>query len=150
MLSRGILLAVASLALCVASLAGAQENLDKNKTGVQLYASDCVVCHKSPQSVTTAPGIFGLEYFLRDHYTVSSESAATIAAYLNGLRKAEIPAWSRCQAHEPGEALQTAAKRIQRGRISPGHSAAGLEGAASFDKAGKLGERVLCAPSLLQ
>jgi cytochrome c len=91
MLSRGILLAVASLALCVASLAGAQENLDKNKTGAQLYASDCAVCHKSPQSVTTAPGIFGLEYFLRDHYTVSSESAATIAAYLNGLRKAESP-----------------------------------------------------------
>jgi cytochrome c len=91
MLSRGILLAVASLALCVASSAGAQENLDKNKTGAQLYASICADCHKSPQSVTTAPGIFGLESFLREHYTTDRESAATIATYLNGLRKAESP-----------------------------------------------------------
>jgi hypothetical protein len=80
-------LIIGSLALCLASSAVAQESLEKGKTGAQLYASNCAVCHKSPQSVTTTSGIFGLENFLRDHYTVSSESAATVAAYLHGLRK---------------------------------------------------------------
>jgi hypothetical protein len=37
--------------------------------------------------VTTTTKIFGLESFLREHYTPSSQSAATIAAYLNGLEK---------------------------------------------------------------
>ena len=90
-LSRGIRLAVGSLALYVTSSADAQESLEKGKTGAQLYASHCAACHKSPQSVTKTSGIFGLENFLREHYTVSSESAATIAAYLNGLKKPEPP-----------------------------------------------------------
>jgi hypothetical protein len=87
-------LAIGSLALCVASSAGAQGSLDKNKTGAQLYASICADCHKSPQSVTTAPGIlgiFGLESLLREHYTTDRESAAAIATYLNGLKKPEPP-----------------------------------------------------------
>jgi mono/diheme cytochrome c family protein len=85
MLSRGILLAVGSLALCVTS-SGAQESLEKGKTAAQLYASNCAGCHKSPQSVTKASGIFGLENFLREHYTTSGESAAAIATYLKGLK----------------------------------------------------------------
>src|SRR5512143_4005765 len=85
-------LAIGSLALCLASSAGAQENLGKNKTGAQLYASICVDCHKSPQSLKPT-GIFGLESFLREHYTADRQSAAAIAAYLNGLKKslAESP-----------------------------------------------------------
>jgi mono/diheme cytochrome c family protein len=75
------------LALCVASSAGAQENLERGKTGAQLYASDCAACHKSPQGVSKATGILGLESFLREHYTTSGESAAAIATYLKGLNK---------------------------------------------------------------
>jgi hypothetical protein len=68
--------------------AGAQENLERAKTAAQLYATNCASCHKSPQSVTTTTKIFGgLESFLREHYTPSSQSAATIAAYLDGLEK---------------------------------------------------------------
>jgi hypothetical protein len=78
---------IGALALCIASSAGAQENLDKGKTAAQLYATDCAICHKSPQSITRAPGLFGLENFLREHYTASRESAASIAAYLEGLEK---------------------------------------------------------------
>lgn len=89
-LSRGTLLLIGSLALCIASWAGAQENLEKGKTAAQLYASDCAICHKSPQSLK-APMIFGLESFLREHYTASRESAAAIASYLNGLKKPEPP-----------------------------------------------------------
>jgi mono/diheme cytochrome c family protein len=51
-LRRGIQLAFGSLALCIASSAGAQESLDKDKTGAQLYASYCVTCHKSPKNLT--------------------------------------------------------------------------------------------------
>lgn len=80
-------LVIGSLAFCIASSAGAQENLDKGKTAAQLYATDCAICHKSPQSITQAPGLFGLESFLRERYAASRESAASIAAYLKGLEK---------------------------------------------------------------
>ena len=82
-------LAIGSLALCVASSAGAQENLEQGKTGAQLYASVCADCHKSPQSLKP-PGIF-LESFLREHYTADRVSAAAIATYLHGLKKPESP-----------------------------------------------------------
>jgi mono/diheme cytochrome c family protein len=86
-LSRGIRLAISALALCVASSAGAQENLDKGKTGAQIYASNCAACHKSPQSVIKTIAVSGLENFLSVHYAANPESAAKIAAYLKGLEK---------------------------------------------------------------
>ncbi len=87
MSSRGIRLAIGSLALCFASSAGAQGSLEQGKTAAQLYAANCASCHKSPQSVTKATGTFGLESYLREHYTPSPQSAAIIAAYLEGLEK---------------------------------------------------------------
>jgi hypothetical protein len=87
MMGRGVALAIGSLALCVASLARAQGNLDQGKTAVQLYASTCAGCHKSPQSVSHTAWLFGLESFLRQHYTSSSESAAILAAYLKAQDK---------------------------------------------------------------
>jgi hypothetical protein len=67
--------------------AGAQGSLEQGKTAAQLYAANCASCHKSPQSVTKATGIFGLENYLREHYTPSPQSAAIIAAYLDGLER---------------------------------------------------------------
>ncbi|MGE5163860.1 MAG: hypothetical protein ACM3IH_07520, partial [Sphingobacteriales bacterium] len=66
--------------------------MGQNKTGAQLYASVCADCHKSPQRLKPG-GIFGLESLLREHYTADRQSAAAIAAYLNGLKKplAESP-----------------------------------------------------------
>jgi len=64
----------------------AQENLDAGKSGAQLYASNCAICHKSVQALDKSTGgLFGLESFLREHYTASREAAATIAAYLNSV-----------------------------------------------------------------
>jgi len=61
----------------------AQENLDFGKTPAQLFASDCAICHKSPQGLAAkGGGMLGLENFLREHYTASRESAAVIANYL--------------------------------------------------------------------
>jgi hypothetical protein len=66
--------------------------LDQGKTGAQLYASACSTCHKSAQSVSKTKWFFGLENFLREHYTSSSESAAILAAYLKGQEKVSADA----------------------------------------------------------
>jgi cytochrome c553 len=85
MSSRGIRLAIGSLALCFTISAGAQQSLERGKSAAQLYAANCAGCHKSPQSVTKATGNSELESFLREHYTPTPQSAATLAAYLKGL-----------------------------------------------------------------
>ena len=82
---RGIGLAAGLLALALAAPAAAQENLDSGKTGAQLYAADCAICHKSAQALKKSGGIFGLSSFLREHYTASRESAAAIASYLDSV-----------------------------------------------------------------
>jgi mono/diheme cytochrome c family protein len=87
MLGRSVRLAISSLALCVASPAGAQGNLDQGNTAAQLYASDCATCHKSPQSVSNTKWFFGLESFLSEHYTSSGQSAAILAAYLEAQER---------------------------------------------------------------
>jgi hypothetical protein len=61
--------------------------LERGKTAAQLYASQCATCHKSPQSVTKTTAVYGLESFLREHYTTNPQSAANIATYLKGLEK---------------------------------------------------------------
>jgi hypothetical protein len=90
--NRGFRLAVAVLALALAAPVGAQENLDSGKSGAQLYASDCAICHKSPQGLAKAGGLLGLSSFLQQHYTASRESAATVAKYLESLGNAPAPA----------------------------------------------------------
>ena len=76
----------AGMVLAASMLAGAasaQENLDAGKSGAQLYASNCAICHKSAQALNkSGGGLFGLDSFLREHYTSSRESAAAISAYL--------------------------------------------------------------------
>src|SRR5262245_53819099 len=80
-------LGTGSLALCFARSARDQGSLEEGKTAPQLYAANCASCHKSPQSMTKATGTFGLESYLREHYTPSAQSAAIIAAYLEGLER---------------------------------------------------------------
>jgi hypothetical protein len=87
MLGRSVQLALGFFAFAAANSAGAQGNLDQGKTGPQLFASACATCHKSPQSVSKTKWFFGLESFLREHYTSSRESAAILAAYLKGQEK---------------------------------------------------------------
>jgi hypothetical protein len=86
--TSALIVVISFITVCIAGSAGAQENLERAKTAAQLYATNCATCHKSPQSVTTTTKIFGgLESFLQEHYAPSSQSAATIAAYLKGLEK---------------------------------------------------------------
>ena len=83
--NRGIGLVMAILALGLAGPAGAQESLDAGKTGAQLFASDCALCHKSPQSLAKSGGLFGLSGFLKQHYTASQETANVVAKYLESF-----------------------------------------------------------------
>ena len=111
--SRGILVGGGLLAAVGAIPAPAQENFDAGKTPAQLYASDCAICHKTPQGLTKAGGVFGLTAFLREHYTASREAAAAIASYLQSVDKgpaepSKRPAGKRTAKGEekgkPGEA----------------------------------------------
>lgn len=86
----GTRLAICIVALAFAGSASAQENLDQGKSGAQLYASDCAICHKSPGALGKAGGLFGMESFLRQHYTASRESAAAIANYLKGQSEGPV------------------------------------------------------------
>ena len=88
---RGVGLTMAVVALALAAPAGAQENLDSGKTGAQLYAADCAICHKNAQALNKSGGLLGLSGFLREHYTASRESAASIATYLQSLGSAPAP-----------------------------------------------------------
>ena len=74
-----------------AAPAGAQENLDSGKSGAQLFASNCALCHKSAQALRKSGGVLGLSGFLREHYTSSRESAAIIATYLESLGTPPAP-----------------------------------------------------------
>ncbi|MCW5693370.1 MAG: hypothetical protein KIT48_13510 [Pseudolabrys sp.] len=91
---RGLSLAVALGALAMTAPACAQENLDQGKTAQQLFASDCAICHKSPQGLAAkaGSGLFGLDGFLREHYTVSRQSAAILARYLQSVGDAPAEA----------------------------------------------------------
>ncbi len=71
--------------------AGAQENLDHGKTAAQLFASDCAICHKSPNGLGKGAGLFGVDSFLRVHYTASKESATALAKYLAAFADAPVP-----------------------------------------------------------
>jgi hypothetical protein len=79
--------------------AGAQESLDKGKSPAQLFASDCSICHKSAQGLAKSGGLFGLDNFLRTHYTASRETASAIANYLKSV-----------DAAAPGRATKRTAK----------------------------------------
>jgi hypothetical protein len=79
-------------ALLLANGAAAQDSLEQGKSAAQLFASDCAVCHKSPQGLAKGGGLFGVQNFLRQHYTTSKETAAAIAGYLEAMDRAAGPA----------------------------------------------------------
>lgn len=90
-LYRGSALAVGAWALTVVGAAQAQENLDQGKSGAQLFASDCAICHKTTAGLSK-DRVLGLDSFLREHYTASRKSAAAIANYINATDKGSPPA----------------------------------------------------------
>ncbi|WP_137045110.1 hypothetical protein [Pseudolabrys sp. FHR47] len=94
---RGIFRLAGLAMLVMTAPACAQDNLDRGKSAQQLFASDCAICHKSPQGLAKGGGLFGLQGFLREHYTASRETANLLARYLESAGEAPAPADRRQQ-----------------------------------------------------
>ena len=103
MASCGLRVASGLLLVIIASSTRAEGNLDEGKSAAQLYASACASCHKSPRSVSKTR-VFGLESFLREHYTSNRESAAILAAYLEGQRRPSADVQRGREARHMGQA----------------------------------------------
>ncbi len=82
MLSRALSLATVMLLISFAAVPAQAQNLEAGKSPSQIFAGGCAVCHKSPRGLlkTVAPG--QLPAFLRQHYTTSTDMAASMAAYV--------------------------------------------------------------------
>ncbi|MES2031983.1 MAG: hypothetical protein V4477_22620, partial [Pseudomonadota bacterium] len=70
------------LLVSFAAVPAQAQNLEAGKSPSQIFAGGCAVCHKSPRGLlkTVAPG--ALPAFLRQHYTTSTDMAASMAAYV--------------------------------------------------------------------
>jgi mono/diheme cytochrome c family protein len=90
----------------MAADARAQENLDRDKSGVKLFAASCVQCHKSARGLAKGRISFTLSYYLRQHYTSSSASADTLTAYLQSV-------------DTPPAKAKAGAKKSQAGKSQP-------------------------------
>jgi hypothetical protein len=88
---RGISLLGGLAAMLVITPAIAQDNYEAGKTPAQMFATDCAICHKNAAGLSKAGGMFGLESFLREHYTASRDAAAKIAGYLRSVDAAQPP-----------------------------------------------------------
>src|SRR5689334_6207406 len=108
---RGVFSVISLMAMLAITPAIAQDNYEAGKTPAQMFATDCALCHKSPAGLSKAPGYFGLESFLREHYTASRQAAAKIAAYLRSVDVAQPPraggqrrgGEGRAKSAKPGE-----------------------------------------------
>ena len=77
-----------SLAIAVAGLSGGlahAQDLDRGKSGPQLFATNCVACHRSPNGLAKDSFSWTLSSFLQQHYTDGSASAQVLTAYLQSM-----------------------------------------------------------------
>src|SRR5450759_2680535 len=119
------------LLVLVAAPARAQESLDSGKTPAQLFASDCAICHKTPQGLAKAGGLLGLDTFLRQHYTASRESAAAIAAYLQAVGRgspAPVPGRPAKRNAKGDDKAKAAEKKPETGKSGDRKSGGGKSG----------------------
>lgn len=106
--------AVALLAvLGTASATRAQENLDRNQSGPRLFAASCVQCHKSARGLAKGRFSFTLSYYLRSHYTSSSETASILTAYLQSVDTPPAKAKTKTGAGK------TQASKAEAGKAPP-------------------------------
>ena len=131
MISRSLLWPIIGLmTVILAGPAASQESLDRGKTPAQLFASDCSPCHKSPQGLAKSGGLFGLDSFLREHYTASRESAAAIANYLKSMEGGPTGRATR-RATKGDEKAKSDAKKKPAAKTEDGKGAEKKPDAAS-------------------
>ena len=110
-----VFVAVAGLGV----LAARAQNLDEGKTAPQLFAADCVACHKGPQGLGKNASVG----FLRQHYTSSTRSAELLAAYLAsagaGSPRADRQKAGRGEEREAREPKEPKEPKEARARRKP-------------------------------
>jgi hypothetical protein len=99
--SRRLAPAIVLLAALAPAMAHAQTNIDQGKTPVQIFASDCAVCHKAAHGLANGRNRLTLTRFLSEHYTASREQAAALAAYVLGAA-GESGTAAQGRGHKPG------------------------------------------------
>jgi mono/diheme cytochrome c family protein len=65
--------------------AQAQQDLDRGKSGAQLFRDNCANCHRSPRGLVKDRFSWTLSSFLQQHYASSSASAQALTAYLQSV-----------------------------------------------------------------
>jgi mono/diheme cytochrome c family protein len=88
----------------MASPALAQTNIDQGKSPAELFANDCAACHKTTRGLANGRSTLTLSIFLREHYTASSDQAASLAAYVlnsGGNAPAPKPTAEHARTEEP-------------------------------------------------
>ena len=113
-----VIVSVAALAMTAAR---GQQDLDAGKTGPQLFAQDCSTCHRSPQGLAKRMSGGSLVSFLRQHYTSSSTSANTVAAYVTAA--GSNPRADRQKGDQAKQAPQDRSKLTRPGEPAPGQPA---------------------------
>jgi hypothetical protein len=86
---RGFAPIIGLLAGLAPSMAHAQTNLDQGKSAAQIFATDCLECHKAARGLANGKSSATLTDFLGEHYTTSRGQAAALAAYVLGGRGSE-------------------------------------------------------------
>jgi hypothetical protein len=112
--TRGFAPTIGLLTALLPAAAHAQTNLDQGKSASQIFATDCVQCHKAAHGLANGRNNAALTDFLREHYTTSREQAAALASYVLGGRgtepiggsaqgqgKKQTPARASASAEEP-------------------------------------------------
>jgi mono/diheme cytochrome c family protein len=61
------------------------QNLDQDKSGAKLFATNCTDCHRSPRGLAKDRFNWTLSSFLQQHYTASPASAHALTAYLQSV-----------------------------------------------------------------
>jgi len=95
--------------LVMATTNASAQNLDKDKSGPKLFAASCAECHRSARGLAKGRFSITLSYYLRQHYTSSSESAQTLTAYLQSV---DTP--PRSKARKPLPATASASTSVPR------------------------------------
>lgn len=93
------------------ALPAVAQNLDAGKPPGQIFSEVCANCHRGVRDFKNGVSAS----FLREHYTTSSDMAATMAAYLSGVRRDPrlVPAAPATTARE-GAAPDLQPKRGQQ------------------------------------
>src|SRR5262249_16256641 len=133
----GIRTTIVLAVMCLAGEVGAQENLDQGKSPAQLFASDCAICHKSPQGLAKSGGILGLDRFLREHYTASKETATAIANYLKAMDTGPAPAARTAKRAAKGEEKKKTGSKSGEEKGTEKPAAKGGSPASSNSKSSK-------------